>query len=113
MRSSRWGLAALAAAASFAQSPPAPVFELVLPDLNRSIPGGTEVVADIPIRQINQMTIQVLGSANTNLTYGDLRVRINGKGTRNVFDTGSNARGKFLTMNSATLRMRRDQIFDR
>jgi hypothetical protein len=113
MRISCWGLAAFAVAVSFSQSPPAPVFELILPDLNRAIPGGTEVVADIPIRQINQMTIQVLGSADTNLTYGDLRVRINGKGTRNVFDTGSNARGKYLTMNSGTLRMRRDQIFDR
>src|SRR5262249_30795549 len=63
--------------------------------------------------QIDQLTIQVLGSADTNLTYGDVRLRINGKGTRNVFDSGSNARGKFFTMTPQTLRMRRDQIFDR
>jgi hypothetical protein len=116
MRVPRLRLALLVSAYSlvgFGQSPPAPSFELVLPDLNRTIPGGTDVVADIPLPQISQMLIQVLGSADTNLSYGDLRVRINGKGTRNVFDSGSNARGKFLAMTPATLRMRRDQIFDR
>jgi Caspase domain len=40
-------------------------------------------------------------------------VRINGKGARNVFDERSNARGKILSMTPATLRMRRDQLFDR
>jgi len=100
------------AAGAFCQTSPS-FFELSLPDLNRAIPGGTNVVADVPVRQINQLTIQVLGSADTNLTYGDLRVRINGKGARNVFDSGSNARGKYLLMTPATLKMRRDQIFDR
>src|SRR5579863_4754512 len=100
-------------AASLSQTPPAPVFELVLPDLNRAIPGGTNVVADIPIRQITQLQIQVLGSADTNLTYGDLRVRVNGKGTRNVFDSGSNARGKYLVMSPSTLKMLKYKIFDR
>ena len=105
--------AALVVAAALSQTSANPFFELLLPDLNRSIPGGTNVVADIPVREINQLTIQVMGSADTNLTYGDLRVRINGKGVRNVFDSGSNARGKFLRMIPATLKMRRDQIFDR
>ena len=71
------------------------------------------MVADIPLRQITRVTIQVLGSADANLTYGDLRVRINGKGTRNVFDSGSNERGKYLAMSAATLRMRRDETFGR
>lgn len=109
----RYGLAALLVSASLSQIPPVPVFELSLPDLNRTITGGTNVVADIPVRQISRLTIQVTGSADTNLTYGDLRVRINGKGARNVFDVGSNTRGKFLTMTPATLRMRRDTLFDR
>ena len=106
-------LVALAVTASTAQTPVQPGFELMLPDIGRVIPGGTNVVADIPLRQITRVTIQVLGSADANLTYGDLRVRINGKGTRNVFDSGSNARGKYLAMSAATLRMRRDEIFDR
>jgi len=106
-------LAALAATASTAQIPVQPTFELMLPDIGRVIPGGTNVVADVPLRQITRLIIQVLGSADANLSYGDLRVRINGKGTRNVFDSGSNERGKYLAMSAATLRMRRDEIFDR
>jgi hypothetical protein len=113
MRFSRFGLAAAIAAAGLSQTAPPPVFELSLPDINRTIAGGTNVVADIPVSQITKLTIQVTGSADTNLTYGDLRVRINGKGARNVFDSGSNARGKFLTMTPNTLRMRRDTLFDR
>src|SRR3954454_13251586 len=106
-------LAALAAAVSTAETSVQSAFELMLPDIGRVIPGGTNVVADIPLRQITRLTIQVLGSADANLTYGDLRVRINGKGTRNVFDSGSNERGKYLAMSAGSLRMRRDEIFDR
>jgi hypothetical protein len=106
-------LVALFVAAGLSQVPPGANFELLLPSLDKAIPGGTNVVADIPIPQISELRIQVTGSADTNLTYGDLRVRINGKGTRNVFDSGSNARGKYLAMSAATLKMRKDQIFDR
>ncbi len=113
MRFLRFGPVALVACAGLSQTPPAPVFELSLPDINRTIAGGTNVVADIPVAQISRLTIQVKGSADANLTYGDLRVRINGKGARNVFDSGSNANGKFLAMSPATLRMRRDALFDR
>ncbi len=102
---------AVFAIASPSQTGPVPFFELLLPGV--VIAGGSNVVADIPIPQINQVTIQVMGSADTNLTYGDLRVRINGKGARNIFDSGSNARGKFLRMTPETLKMRRDQLFDR
>src|SRR5579863_362501 len=113
MRPGRLGLAAVIAAAAFSQTGPQPVCELALPDINRTITGGANVVADIPVSQITKLTIQVTGSADTNLSYGELRVRINGKGARNVFDSGSNARGKFLTMTPNTLRMRRDALFDR
>lgn len=113
MRVTPIGLAVVVAAAGLSQTGPQPVFELSLPDINRTIAGGAGVVADIPVSQITKLTIQVTGSADTNLSYGDLRVRINGKGARNVFDSGANARGKFLTMTPNTLRMRRDAIFDR
>ena len=112
MRITRLGLAALLAAAGSAQTNPPSYFELLLPN-NRAVGGGTNVVVDLPVKQITELTIQVMGSADTNLTYGDLRVRINGKGARNVFDSGSNARGKFLSMTEKTLKMRRDAMFDR
>ena len=102
-------LAALLAAASQPQSPN--FFELVLPEFGKAISSGN-VIADIPPRPISRLTIQLLGSADQNLNYGDLRVRINGKGAGNIFNRGSNERGKFLAMDPSTLRMRPDQLFD-
>ena len=108
----RWcvGLAALLTAAGQSRTSPS-LFELILPDVNQSIPAGN-TIADIPARPLSRMTIQLLGSASNNLNYGDLRVRVNGKGVGNVFNSGANERGKFLAMDPSTLRMRPDQIFD-
>ena len=111
MRIPQAGLAAaLLVAAASSQTAPN-YFELSLPDLNQTITSGN-IVADIPVRPITRLTIQLLGSANTNLNYGDIRVRINGAGVGSLFNRGSNERGKFLAMDPDTLKMRRDPIFD-
>jgi hypothetical protein len=94
------------------QAPPSSSsFELTLPDFNLTVPSGS-VVADIPARPITRLTIQLLGTASSNLNYGDIRVRINGIGAGSLFNRGSNEKGKFLAMDPSTLRMRRDPIFD-
>lgn len=105
-----WALAAMTAAASLTQTPPV-FFELELPDFQQTLAGGN-VVADMPVRPIVRMKLQLLGSAATNLGYGDVRIRINGKGAGNLFNSGSNARGKFFAMDPSTLRMRPDQVLD-
>ena len=88
-------------------------FELILPELNQVI-GSGNVVADVPARPLSRIRIQVLGSADKNLGYGDLHVRINGKSVSNIFNTLSNDRGKLLAMDESTIKMRTDraQIFD-
>src|SRR5690242_4599724 len=102
MRNRRIAAAALLTSAALGQNPPA-YFELILPGLdNRVVSGGANVVADIPPGEIDHLNIQVMGPADTNLTYGEVRVRINGKGARDLFRIGSNARGKLLTMNPAS-----------
>jgi hypothetical protein len=73
-------------------SQPAPTyFELELPDLNKTI-------GSIPPSRLSRLNIQLLGSADKNLGYGDMHVRINRKGVSNVFNSGANERGKFPTM---------------
>jgi hypothetical protein len=110
MRAFRYAVLAAFLAAAGQPQPPS-FFELILPDFQKTISSGN-VIADIPARPISRLTIQLLGSADQNLNYGDLRVRINGKGAGNIFNRGSNERGKFLAMDPSTLRMRPDQLFD-
>lgn len=87
-------------------------FELKMPDLNRVIGSGNAMVADIPPNHLSRLVIQVLGSADKNLGYADVHVRINGKGVSNIFNSGANDRGKFLSMDPLTLSARHDAIFD-
>jgi Caspase domain len=86
-------------------------FELVLPDLNKVI-GPGNVVADIPANRLSRITIELRGSADKNLDYGEVNVRINGKGVGNIFNSGANERGKFLAMDASTAANRHDSIFD-
>ena len=97
-------------AAGWAQAPPA-YFELQLPEFKQTL-GSGNVVATLPPRAIGNLQVQLLGSADQNLNYGQVMVRINGKGVGNLFDRKSNERGKFLVMDSNTLSQRRDPIFD-
>jgi hypothetical protein len=101
---------ALVAVAVVSQTGPS-YFELKLPDLNKVI-GSGNVVADVPPDHLSRLTIQLLGSADKNLGYGDVHVRINGKGAGNIFNSGANDRGKFLSMDPSTLAARHDVIFD-
>lgn len=87
------------------------LFELKLPDLNTVI-GSGNVVADVPVGHLSRLMIQLMGPADKNLGYGDVHVRINGKGVSNIFNSGANQRGKFLSMDPFTLASRHDAIFD-
>ena len=68
MRVTPIGLAVVVAAAGLSQTGPQPVFELSLPDINRTIAGGAGVVADIPVSQITKLTIQVTASRPSELS---------------------------------------------
>jgi hypothetical protein len=103
-------LASVVCAAVNPQTTPT-YFELILPDLNKVI-GSGNVVADIPANHVSRINIQLLGSADRNLGYSDVHVRINGKGVGNIFDSGANERGKFLAMDPSTAARRHDAIFD-
>jgi hypothetical protein len=103
-------LAALVGAMIRSQTAPT-YFELELPDLNKTM-GSGNVIADIPPNRLSHLKIQLLGSADKNLGYGDVHVRINGKGVSNIFNSGANERGKFLAMDPSTAANRRDPIFD-
>jgi hypothetical protein len=109
-RITRAGLAVVLVTAAFSQSSPT-YFELTLPDFGVTIPSG-KVAADIPLKPITNLNIQLLGSANDNLTYSEVRVRINGSGAGNLFNKKANSRGKFLEMTPQTIRMLRYPIFD-
>ncbi|MBV9304388.1 MAG: caspase family protein [Acidobacteriaceae bacterium] len=104
-------LAAFMCAASFSQQSSG-YFELIVPPGKTPIGGGKDVTVDIPAEALSRMMIQVLGSADRNLGYGDVHVCINGKGAGNIFNSGSNERGKFLAMDPSTLRMRPDPLFE-
>lgn len=90
---------------------PAHIFELKLPGLfDRSFMGG---LIEIPDRPIEQLQLRVLGTEERGITYGNIFVKINGKGAGNVFDRRPSENGVVLTMDKSRLDLRPDQLLDR
>jgi hypothetical protein len=110
MQAIRVVAAAIVTLTAFPQTTPS-YFELSLPDFGLTVPSGS-VVADIPNKPITNLKIHLLGSADKNLNYGSVELRINGVGVGNIVNRKADDKGHYLEMDPKTLANRRDPIFD-
>ena len=86
------------------------LFEVRLPGFfDRSFEGG---LIEIPCRPIDQLQLLVLETEQRGVSYGNIFVKINGKGAGNVFDRRPSEKGILLTMDASRLRLRPDQLLD-
>jgi len=102
--------AALWVAAGLGQEPRRD-FELLLPDFFETpFAGGT--VIDVPERAIQRLSVQVLQTSERNIGYGNVFLKVNGKGMGNAVDRVGNEKGILMTMTPFTAGMRPDEVFD-
>lgn len=87
-------------------------FELILPDFAEAPYPAGDTTIDLPDRPIRNLSVLVLNAAERNISYGNITVKVNGKGLGNVFDRKGTDRGTLLVMSPFNLSMRPDELFD-
>ncbi len=85
-------------------------FRLKLPEFfDRSFRGG---LIEIPDRPVEQLQVEILDAEEQGITYGNVFVKINGKGAGNVFERRPAPKGLLLNMNKRRLQQRPDELID-